>query len=198
MKDKREKKEIVVEFNEDNLNRFLEIYYTTHRKGKKPIIDSPLPRSMNQILVITNRIVQNSHKQHRGEYVEFIIKELGLEKLGISKSDLEIEFVYPTVARRDLDNYLGGIKEYMDSFTDLGVICDDSYDIIQTITAKGKYEKGCKKTIMTFKNCEYDKELMENNMAKEKAKREKRETTMEAKKKEKKLKKTTKKTTKKK
>lgn len=185
MKDKREKETIVIEFNNENLSRFLELYYKTHRKGKKPIIESPLPRSMNQILIVKNRIIQNSHKQHRGEYVEFMIRELDLVELGICKCDLEIEFVYPTKGRRDIDNYLGGIKEYMDSFTDLGVICDDSYEFIQSIKATAKYEKGKQKTIMTFKNCEFDKEIMKIHMEKEQAKKEKREATMKAKKEEK-------------
>ena len=35
MKDTREKDEIIIEFTEDNLDRFLIEYYKTHRKGNK-------------------------------------------------------------------------------------------------------------------------------------------------------------------
>lgn len=65
----KEKDTVIVEFTEDNLNEFLGEYYKIHRKGKKPIIESPLPRSMNKILIITNRIVQNNHKKYRAMYV---------------------------------------------------------------------------------------------------------------------------------
>lgn len=185
MKDNREKNIIEVEFNEDNLNRFLEEYYKTHRKGKKPIIDSPIARSMNKIITITNRIIQNAHKQNRGEYVKFIIRELGLEKLGINETDLKIEFIFPTKVRHDLDNVLGGIKEFLDSFTDLGVITDDDYLHIKSITSCARYEKGVSKMIFKFTNCKYDKEAMEKAMEKEKNRKEKREETLNQKKKKK-------------
>lgn len=174
--------QIVVEFNEDNLNRFLTEYYKTHRKGKKPIIEEPISRSMNKILVITNRIVQNNHKKNRGLYVAFVLKELGLEKLGISETDLEVEFVFPTKVRHDLDNYISGIKEYMDMFSDLGTILDDNYDVIKSIKATARYEKDVKKMIFTFNNCKYDVQATLEAMEKEQIKRNKREITMAEKK----------------
>lgn len=178
MKDNREKDVIEVEFNEDNLNRFLEEYYKTHRKGKKPIIESPIARSMNKIITITNRIVQNTQKQNRGEYVKFVLRELGLEKLGINETDLKVEFVFPTKVRHDLDNVTAGLKEYLDSFTDLGVITDDDYLHIKSITSCARYEKGISKMIFKFMNCKYDKQAMEKAMEKERVRKEKREETL--------------------
>lgn len=181
-----EEDKVVVEFNEDNLNRFLIEYYKTHRKGKKPIVESALPRSMNKILVITNRIVQNNHKKYRGMYVEHVLKELGLEKLGICETDLKVHFVFPTKIRHDLDNYGSGLKEYLDTFSDIGVVQDDNYDIIKSITLTASYEKGVSKTIFTFTNCKYDVQATLDAMEKEKIKREKREATMAEKKSKKK------------
>lgn len=173
---KRDK--ITVEFNEDNLNRFLNEYYKTHRKGKKPIIESPIARSMNKIITISNRIIQNNHKQNRGEYVKFVIRELGIEMLGINETDLKIEFIFPTKVRHDLDNSLAGIKEFLDSFTDLGVITDDDYLHIKSITSCARYEKGTSKMIFSFENCKYDIKAMEKAMEKEKIKKVKREETL--------------------
>lgn len=178
MKDNREKDEIIIEFTEDNLDRFLIEYYKTHRKGKKVIIDSPIARSMNKIITITNRIVQNNHKQNRGEYVKFVLKELNLERLGINECDLKVEFVFPTKVRHDLDNVTAGLKEYLDSFTDLGVITDDDYLHIKSITSCAKYEKGVSKMIFTFYNCKYNKEAMKKAMEKERIRKEKREETL--------------------
>lgn len=172
------KDEIIVEFNEENLERFLKEYYKSHRKGKKPIIESPLPRSMNKILTVTNRIVQNNHKQNRGLYTKSVIKEFGLEMIGINETDLAVEFVFPTKVRHDIDNLIGGLKEIMDSFTDLGVITDDDYLHIKSITSCARYEKGVCKTILTFKNCKYDVVAMKKAMEKEKIKTQKRDETM--------------------
>ena len=178
MKDIREKEIIEVEFNEDNLSRFLKEYYKTHRKGKKTIIESPIARSMNKIITIINRTVQNTHKQNRGEYVKFVLRELGLEKLGINETDLKVEFVFPTKVRHDLDNVTAGLKEYLDSFTDLGVITDDDYLHIKSITSCARYEKGISKMIFKFMNCKYDKQAMEKAMEKERVRKEKREETL--------------------
>jgi Holliday junction resolvase RusA-like endonuclease len=190
-----EENKIVVEFTEDNLDRFLKEYYKTHRMSKdkktgkdKPIIDSPIARSMNKILVITNRIVQNNHKHNRGLYTEFVLKELGLEKLGICETNLKIHFVFGTSIRHDIDNFNCGVKEYLDAFSDLGVIQDDNYQIIKSITSTASYEKGVSKMIFTFENCKFDVQATLEAMEKERIKREKRETTMSEKKKTKKKK----------
>ena len=189
MKDIREKDIIEVEFNEDNLERFLNEYYKTHRRGKKSIIDSPLARSMNKILIVTNRIVQNNHKQNRGLYTKFIIRELGLERLGINETDLKVEFIFPTKVRHDIDNSIGGIKESLDSFTELGVITDDDYLHIKSITATAKYEKGVSKMVFRFENCKYDVRAMEVAMEKERLRKEKRDKTLKENKLKKKVKK---------
>lgn len=173
---------IVIEFTEENLNEFLDEYYKTHRKTKRPIVEDPLPRSMNKIITITNRIVQNNHKKHRALYVEYIIHKLGLEKTGICETDLNIEFVYPTLVRHDLDNMVAGLKEVLDPFSDMGVILDDNYKIIKTLSASARYEKGVRKMIMTFDNCKFDVEATLIQMEKEKTKREKRDETLKKKK----------------
>lgn len=195
MEDIRQKNEIIVEFTEDNLNRFLKEYYKTHRMSKdkktgkdKPIIDSPIARSMNKILVITNRIVQNNHKHNRGLYTEFVLKELGLEKLGICETNLKIHFVFGSSIRHDIDNFNCGVKEYLDAFSDLGVIQDDNYQIIKSITSTASYEKGVSKMIFTFENCKFNVQATLEAMEKERIKREKREATMSEKKKTKKKK----------
>lgn len=182
IEDKRQKDTIVIEFTEDNLKEFLEDYYSTHRKTKKPIIEDCLPRSMNKIITITNRIVQNNHKKHRALYVEYLIHKLGLEKIGICETDLKLEFVFPTLVRHDLDNMMAGMKEVLDPFSELGVILDDNYKIIKSLSATARYEKDVRKMIMTFDNCKYDVQATLEAMEKEKLKRERRENTLAEKK----------------
>jgi len=161
---------VVIEFNQDNLDRFLTEYYKTHRKGKKPIVESPMSRSLNKMLVITNRIVQNTHKQNMKAYTCFVVKDLGLENLGISSANLNVHFVFPTKIRHDLDNFLGGCKEQVDGFSEIGLIVDDDYSHIHT----------------TFSNCKFDLDELKEVQAKEKIRKEKREESMAEKKKTKK------------
>lgn len=178
----KEKDTIIIEFTEDNLNEFLSEYYKTHRKGKKPIIESPMARSLNKMLVITNRIVQNTHKQNMKAYTCFVVKKLGLENLGISSANLNIHFVFPTKIRHDLDNFLGGCKEQIDGFSESGLIVDDDYSHIHTISSSAEYIKGETKMIFTFSNCKFDLDELKEVQAKEKIKKEKREISMSEKK----------------
>ena len=181
-----EKDKVVVEFNQDNLDRFLNEYYKTHRKGKKPIVESPMSRSLNKMLVITNRIVQNAHKQNMKAYTCFVVKDLGLENLGISSANLNVHFVFPTKIRHDLDNFLGGCKEQVDGFSEIGLIVDDDYSHIHTISSSAEYIKGETKMIFTFSNCKFDLDELKEVQAKEKIRKEKREESMAEKKKTKK------------
>ena len=182
-----EKHTIVVEFNQDNLDRFLSEYYKTHRKGKKPIVESPMSRSLNKMLIITNRIVQNAHKQNMKAYTCFIVKDLGLENLGISSANLNVHFVFPTKIRHDLDNFLGGCKEQVDGFSESGLIVDDDYSHIHTISSSAEYIKGETKMIFTFSNCKFNLEELKVVQAKEKIRKEKRDESMAEKKIKKKI-----------
>ena len=176
MKDDREKDVIEIEFNQEGLDRYLEYYFKLNPKKRKTYIEQPMVRSLNKMLVITNRVVQNTYKQAYKDYTQFVVKEHGLEMLGISSADLEVQLTFPTKIRHDLDNFT--IKEVADGFTEVGLIVDDSYEYIRSIKTTAKYEKGVTKMVFTFKNCKYDKEALKAAMEKEKNKREKREASI--------------------
>lgn len=188
MRDKREKDEIKIVFDQEGLDKYLKHYFKLNPRKRKSYIDSPMVRSLNKMLVITNRVVQNTYKQAYKDYTQFIVKEQGLEMLGISGADLEVQLTFPTKTRHDIDNFT--IKEVADGFTEVGLIIDDSYEYIRSIKTTARYEKGVTKMVFTFKNCEFDKEALAISMEKEKNRKEKREASMEKIKKKKSKKKT--------
>lgn len=179
MKDDREKDEIIVEFNQDGYNSWVNDFKTRNPRKKKLYVESVMCRSLNKMLVIQNRVVQNTYKQAYKDYGKYIVEEIcGLKDLGIISADLEIKFTFATRVRHDLDNYMGGVKELMDSFTDSGLIVEDNYFIIHSIKATAEYEKGVSKMEFVFKNCKFDKEALKIQQEKESQRELKREETM--------------------
>lgn len=176
MKDIREKDEIVIEFNQEGYEAWVKDFKRRNPKKRKMYVELPMVRSLNKTLVITNRVVQNTYKQAYKDYAEFIIKYHGLEMLGITETDLEVELYFPTRIRHDLSNF--NIKEVEDGFVTSGLIVDDSYNHIRSIKTTAKYEKGVTKMIFTFKNCKYDKEELMEVQEKERIREAKREATM--------------------
>lgn len=166
--------DVVIEFNQKDLDQYLKDYFKKKPRCKKAPIESPMVRSLNKMLIITNRIVQNTHKQNWKEYTKWVVKKHNLENIGISKSNLHIELTFPTKTRRDIDNFVS--KEVMDGLVEAGVLVDDSYFYVNSITTTARYEKGVIKMIFTFKDCEYDlvalKEAQEKELHRKLAKEE--------------------------
>ena len=169
---------IEIIFDQDGLDRYLKHYFELHKKCRKIPIESPMVRSLNKMLVITNRIVQNSHKQNYKAYAEYIVKEQGYDMLGISSCDLEVGFTFPTKIRHDLDNYSGGCKEIIDGFVDVGLCNADDYFHIKSFKSTASYEKGVTKMVFKFNNCQYDLNELKELQEKDRVTREKREIAM--------------------
>ena len=179
MKDDREKDVIEIEFNQEGYESWVKDFKRRNPKKRKLYVDGVMCRSLNKMLVIQNRVVQNTYKQAYKDYGKFIVENIhGLKDLGIISTDLEIKFCFPTRVRHDLDNYMGGVKELMDSFTESGLIVEDNYFIVHSIKATAEYEKGVSKMIFTFKNCKYDKEALKVQQEKESIREAKREETI--------------------
>lgn len=174
---------IEIVFDQEGLDKYLKHYFKINPRCRKVPIESPMVRSLNKIITITNRMVQNTHKQNYKLYTEFIVGEHGYSMLGISSADLHIHFTFPTKIRHDLDNYCGGCKEIMDGLSQSGMIIDDDYSHIKSLTTTASYEKGVTKMVFTFTNCKYDLEELKVVQAKELEKSAKKKATIEDKKK---------------
>ena len=174
---------IILEFNQEDLEEYIGQWKKLNPRKRKLPVEKPMVRSLNQMLVISNRIVQNNHKQNYKEYAIHIAKKYGYDMLGIKSADLSVKYTFSTKIRHDLDNYT--VKEIMDGLSECGMIIDDSYFYIHSIKTEAEYQKGITKMVFTFENCTYDKEELLVVMEKEKNKKAKREEAMSNKKKSK-------------
>lgn len=184
-KDTREKDTIVIEFTQELLDEWLNIYFKKHPRAKKLPIETPAQPSINKWSILPRKSM-NTLKQNYKDFGEFVVKHYGLEMLGISKCKCRYVTYASTKTRIDLDNTVP--KFILDFLTAeaTGVIVDDGYSCVTELTLTGEYRKGIKGSKIEFYDCEYDKDLLLKTREKEKAKASKREATMEKKKKDKK------------
>ena len=174
--DPREQPTITIEFTQELLDQWLVTYFKRHPRAHKIPITTPAQPSLN-IWTILPRISMNTLKQNYKDYVNFVIKSYGLEMLGISKCKVTYKTFVATKTRIDLDNTTP--KQLLDSFSsaESGVIVDDGYSCITSLTLLAEYRKGQKGSVLIFSECEYDKKLLMETREKELAKSAKRKAT---------------------
>lgn len=175
--DLRENDTITITFSEKDLEEWTKQYFKDNPRCRKIPLDTCIVRSLNKMLVITNRIVQNNYKQHYKNYTCFVVAKNGYKNLGISSADLHVHFTFPSKVRHDIDNMQ--IKEIEDGFSEAGLIVDDDYLHIKSILSTASYEKGVTKMVFTFTNCKFDKEELKITQEKDKIMKEKKSVTME-------------------
>lgn len=178
--------EVVIRFTEEDYNEYIEEWKKNNPRRRLLPVDEPMTRSLNKMLIITNRMVQNQKKHNMHDYVTWVLKKYNLCMLGIKSAELHVKFTYSTKIRRDIDNYLAGIKEILDPFVDNGLVVDDSYYYIHKITGEAEYQKGVTGMVFTFSNCVYDLDELVTVQEKERIRKEKRQATLDAKPKKKK------------
>lgn len=112
--------------------------------------------SLNQLLVINNRMTMNGIKKKWGDLGEWIAEEYGLVDKQIKNSLVEFRIYGETKAKRDLDNLAAGIKFLNDGlFVKSKMYIDDNYKHINPLIIVGDYDKYNPRTeirITTFDN----------------------------------------------
>ena len=98
--------------------------------------------SLNELLVINDRLAMNNIKEKWGNLGEWIAKEYELDNLGISNSMIEFRVYGATKAKRDLDNIAAGIKFLNDGLlVKSGMYIDDNYLHINPLLTVGDFDK---------------------------------------------------------
>ncbi len=182
MEDIREKDTIEVEFTEELLDAWTKCYFKKHpRARKKPIEKSSHP-SINKWCIL-RRISMNTLKQCWKDFTIFVVSQLELGGLGISKCKCKYIVYKGTQARSDIDNIVP--KFLLDGLTAeaSGLLVDDSSECITELTLKIEYRKGQTGAKLIFTDCEFDKDLLIKTREKEINKTYKREETKKLKKK---------------
>lgn len=98
--------------------------------------------SLNELLVIQNRMVLNGKKHNWEELGIWLAAQYGLTDLNISNCMMEFRIFSETKANKDNDNIAGGIKFLNDGFLVKSHFCiDDNYNIINPLLINCDYDK---------------------------------------------------------
>ena len=63
---------------------------------------------------------------------------------------LEVLLNFPDRQHRDLDNYLSGLKPWLDAAVDAGLLAEDRWECLHTITASARLRRGRSETLLRF------------------------------------------------
>lgn len=63
---------------------------------------------------------------------------------------LEVRFSFPDRQRRDLDNYMSGLKPWLDAAVAAGLLAEDRWECLHTIAVTAGLRRGQPETILSF------------------------------------------------
>jgi Holliday junction resolvase RusA-like endonuclease len=139
--------EIKIVIDNKVLNEYYEWYFEQYPKRKKRNIVSPIPPSLNTWMIMP-RFQMNAQKQAWKEFGSWVVKYNGLENRKLDKCKIVIEYFFGTKHRKDADNFTP--KNLFDSFTVSGLLVDDDFNHVESLTIKGNYSKEHPRTEIVF------------------------------------------------
>lgn len=138
MEKKKYENEIRIMFGKNMVEKYKTEYFKKYPNRRKfPIVDGRHP-SINKWSIMP-RMSCNSLKQNWKEFTVFVVEQHGYSNLNIEKCEVEMIIHIPTKRRCDSDNYTP--KFIFDGFTESKLWLDDSFDVVETITTGGIYDK---------------------------------------------------------
>jgi Holliday junction resolvase RusA-like endonuclease len=120
------------------LKKYSEYYFDKYSRRKNIPIKKPIPPSLNTWMIM-RRFKMNHEKQVWKEFGEWLVDYNGLRNKKIEKCRIEIEYFFDSKRRHDADNYTP--KNLFDSFTVSGLLIDDDFNHVESLTIKGNYSK---------------------------------------------------------
>lgn len=98
--------------------------------------------SLNDLLIINDRLVMNAKKEKWGDLGVWIAERFNLEGLNITNSLVEFKIFSETKANKDNDNIVAGVKFLNDGlFVKSGMYKDDNYNHINPLVINCDYDK---------------------------------------------------------
>lgn len=144
------KNELVIEITQELVDEFNKYYKKTNPRTKKEAISSPLCPTLNKFTTMV-RMAQNDSKQKYKKFMMYILEKNNIEKLMLEECEMCYIVTYPTLTRRDLDNAALNSKYYGDAMVEFGLLKDDSYFQIKSLSFMAKYEKTITKLEIVIK-----------------------------------------------
>jgi Holliday junction resolvase RusA-like endonuclease len=139
--------EIKITIDNEVLLKYSKYYFEKYPRRKKFPILKPIPPSLNQWMVM-RRFQMNHQKQTWKEFGEWLVDYNGLRDKKIEKCKIEVEYFFDSKRRHDSDNYTP--KNLFDSFTVSGLLADDDFNHVESLTIKGNYSKENPRTEISF------------------------------------------------
>ncbi len=130
--------EIKIIIDNNILEKYNEYYFDKYPRRKNIPIKKPIPPSLNAWMVM-RRFQMNNQKQVWKEFGEWLVNYNGYENMMIEKCNIEIEYYFDSKRKHDADNYTP--KNLFDSFTVSGLLVDDDFSHVESLTIKGNYSK---------------------------------------------------------
>jgi Holliday junction resolvase RusA-like endonuclease len=139
--------EIKITIDKKVLNEYYDYYFAFYPRRKKIPIAKPIPPSLNTWMIM-NRNQMNACKQSWKEFGTWLVKRNNLGGMRINKCRIIIQYFFDSKRRHDADNYTP--KNLFDSFTNGGLLVDDDFDHVESLTIVGGYSKENPRTEITF------------------------------------------------
>ncbi len=139
----------MITIDNEILKKYHNYYFKKYPRRKKVPIKTPIPPSLNQWMVMP-RFQMNNQKQVWKEFGEWLVEYYNFQDMQIDKCDIIITYYFGTKHKHDADNYTP--KNLFDAFTSAGLLVDDDFSHVQSLTIKGDYCKGNPSTEILFCN----------------------------------------------
>lgn len=130
------------------LEEYNKYYFEKYPKRRVVPIKKPIPPSLN-VWMVMPRFKMNSQKQSWKDFGVWLVGYYGLENKKIEKCNIVIEYFFDSRRRHDADNYTP--KNLFDSFTQAGLLVDDDFNHVESLTIKGNYSKENPRVEIIFK-----------------------------------------------
>jgi Holliday junction resolvase RusA-like endonuclease len=132
-----------LEITNQTLSDYEKYYFKLHPKAKKKPIEHPYHPSIN-VWFVMKRLALNTLKQKWHDFIAWWINDLGLSEMKIEECKMRFVAYYPTKRRADTDNSV--VKFILDGMVAGGLIVDDDYLHLTSLTLECGYDKANPRT----------------------------------------------------
>lgn len=143
----REEMKIKITIDKKVLAKYEKYYFEKYPNRRVFPIKKTIPPSLNAWMVM-RRFQMNHQKQSWKEFGEWLVDFYGHRNKKIDKCKIIIEYFFDSKRRHDSDNYTP--KNLFDAFTVSGLLVDDDFNHVESLTIKGNYSKENPRTEIVF------------------------------------------------
>ena len=138
---------ILITIDRETMQEYEKYYFKKNPRAKKfPFMTNGKepkyryhPPTLNDLLIIQNRMVMNTLKGKYGDFAEWLVDKNNLRDSKFKNVVVEFRISNETKTRKDVDNLT--TKFIFDGFVDAGLFEDDSYFFVNPLIVSMDYNK---------------------------------------------------------